>query len=42
MTVKKKMKELLNGLGMLTAAFAMMAIAIAFIFLVHAMFPHKH
>jgi len=40
--MNKKFKEVLNGLGMVLAAFAMMAVGIALIFLVtsgfHAIF----
>jgi hypothetical protein len=40
--MNKKVKEVLNGLGMLVAAFAMMAVGVAFIFLVTALFhPHS-
>jgi hypothetical protein len=36
--MNKKLRELLNGLGLVAAAVAMMAVAIAFIFLVNAGF----
>jgi hypothetical protein len=36
--VNKKMQELLNGLGMVAAAVAMMAAGVALIFLVHGIF----
>jgi len=36
--VNKKLRELLNGLGLVAAAVAMMAVGIALIFLVHALF----
>jgi len=36
--LNKKLRELLNGLGLVGAAVAMMAVGIAFIFLVSAVF----
>ena len=36
--MKKKLRELLNGLLMILAAFAMMAVGIGFIFIVSAVF----
>jgi hypothetical protein len=36
--MKKKLLELLNGLGLVVSAVAMMAVGIALIFLVHAVF----
>jgi hypothetical protein len=39
--MNKKLREVLNGIGMVAAAVAMMAVAIALIFLVHAVFSHK-
>ncbi len=39
--MNKKLREVLNGLGLVVAAVAMMAVAIALIFLVHAIFKQK-
>jgi hypothetical protein len=36
--MKEKIREILNGLGMVLAAAGMMAIAIAGIYLIHAVF----
>ena len=36
--MNKKLREVLNGLGMVVAAFAMMAVGIGFIFLVSKIF----
>jgi hypothetical protein len=36
--MNKKMREVLNGIGMVAAAVAMMAVAITLIFLVHIAF----
>jgi hypothetical protein len=41
--MNNKLREVLNGIGMVVAAFAMMAVGVAFIFLVTALFhPHSH
>jgi len=37
--MKEKFREILNGIGMVLAAVGMMAIAIALIYLIHAVFP---
>jgi hypothetical protein len=38
LSMNKKLRELINGLGLVAAAVAMMAVGIAFIFLVSAVF----
>jgi hypothetical protein len=38
MTMKKKLKDLVRGLGLVLAAVAMMAVAIGFIYLVTTVF----
>jgi hypothetical protein len=40
--MKKKLREVLNGLGLVAAAFVMMAVGVAFIFLVSAIFHTNH
>jgi hypothetical protein len=36
--MKEKFREILNGIGMVLTAVAMMAVAIALIYLIHAVF----
>jgi hypothetical protein len=38
--MNKRIKEVLNGIGMLLAGVAMMMVGVAFIFLVHGIFTH--
>jgi hypothetical protein len=39
--MKKKLREFFNGIGLVVSAVAMMAVAIALIFLAHAVFHTK-
>jgi hypothetical protein len=39
--MNKKLREVINSLGLIAAAFAMMAVGIALIFLVTTIFHHQ-
>jgi len=40
--MNKRVREFFNGIGLVVAAVLMMAVAIALIFLFHAIFSHQH